>query len=290
MLAAPARDFQRLRGEHQEAAGEERDERKHVHVDAIGARERGAAFLDRLDRRDVRARGKQRLDARAHCLAVRAGGESQVDAIQLPGPSEPPLRRGDVGERGDPAQARRGKNARDLELDHLEAGDHAQFFALAQSRLEGNERHVGLQQRKPPLGLVQEQGGLDRGRAQRIDPDQADRAPAGETRIELEHRARHRDAGNAGERGVQRLGKAGAAAAHLEVRFARERAHARRQLLDRGAVDQADGEAERDPERDAGDREEVAPALVRQAPVEGGEKAQQAERARDAPGFHRPTA
>ena len=88
------------------------------------------------------------------------------------------------------------------------------------------------------------------------------RSVPGDADVELERRARQRDAGKPRDARVERFGKAGAAAAHLEVGLAGERAHRRRDVAHRGAVDQVHAVAERDAERDAGDRERHAPAAA----------------------------
>ena len=174
MLAAPARHFQRLRREHQETAGEQRHQREHVQVDAVGARQVGAGLLHRVQRRHVRAGRQQRGDLRAHRLAVGARREAQVDAVQLAQPPEAPLRGGDVGERRDAAQAG-ADHAGDDRVRPL--ADRRLFSGFSFRELQSAQRqknHIRLQQLQPLRRIVGEQRRLDQRRAQRIDADQAD--------------------------------------------------------------------------------------------------------------------
>ena len=64
---------------------------------------------------------------------------------------------------------------------------------------------------------------------------------------------------------IERFRKTAAAAAHLEVGFAGERAHRRRHVAHRRAVDEMHAVAERHAERDAGDRERHAAARATRA-------------------------
>ena len=102
VLAAAPRHLQRLRREHQEAAGEQRHHREHVEVHAVGARRIGARLLQALERRGMHAGRQQRRDrARSRLRESRSRLQAHVDAVELAQAAEAPLRGGDVGERAD---------------------------------------------------------------------------------------------------------------------------------------------------------------------------------------------
>jgi hypothetical protein len=124
MLAAAARHLERLRREHQETAGEERDHGKHIEVDAVGARWIAACPREGLDGRDVHPRRQQLLNAFGHDVAVRPWSEMHIEAVQLTEASEAPLGGGDIGECGESLEI---GDAGNVELDHPLADDEAQL-------------------------------------------------------------------------------------------------------------------------------------------------------------------
>ena len=128
MLGAPAGHFERLRRKNEEPAGKQRDQRKHVQVDAIRAREIGALLFQLLDFRHRSAGRQQRGDLLAHCCSVGARRETQVDAVQHADPAEAPLRRGNVGQRGAAPQPRHDPG--DFELDARAAEEQRELVAL----------------------------------------------------------------------------------------------------------------------------------------------------------------
>src|SRR5205823_2396645 len=108
---------------------------------------------------------------------------------------------------------------------------------------------------------------------QDVDAYHAQRAlGAGDGDVELEHGANEAQLRQLGDARVERLGKAGAAAAYLDVGFTGHRAHRGGRVLDRGAVDEMHRVAERDAEGDASHRERQAAA--RTVRVEQREKSQ----------------
>src|SRR5204863_492545 len=155
MLAAAAGGLERLCGKDQEATGEERDHRQHIEVDAIGARWIGARLLERVERRRVRARRQERLDAAEHRGALRSLCEAHVEAIQLTESLEAPLRRSDVDERRLPAEGGTRKDGGDREFDHVLADDQAKTLALAEAeRGGGGGRRELKSNARPSIGRL----------------------------------------------------------------------------------------------------------------------------------------
>jgi hypothetical protein len=200
------------------------------------------------------------LDFAQEILAGRAGAQPHVDAIELAQAAEAPLRRRDVGDRREPVQ--RGQDPGDLEAGDARACDQRELAALREPerlRRGGGKKHtIGSEQ----LGTVLEHElRLEDRRAQDVDPGQAQGALAcGDPGLQLERGTRHRDAGKLRDPRVERLREAAAAAAHLEIGLAGERAHRGGDVAHRRAVDEVNAVAQRDAERDAGHRERHAPA------------------------------
>jgi hypothetical protein len=239
MLAAPACRLQRLRREHQEAAGEERDHREHVQIHAVGSRRVAARLLQRLDGGNVRARWKHRADCLQDGAPVGAARKVHVEAVELAQAIEAPLRRRDVGQRGESPQIR---DSGDLERHGARPDDQPdRCFAEALGSKRREQHLVGRE--KLYLAL-----------AQGVDADHAQRAlRAGDADVELEARVHPRHAWKAGDLRIERLGKAAAPAAHLQVGFAGHRAHGSSEVFHGGPVQQVDAVAERHAERDAED-------------------------------------
>ncbi len=95
-LRAAPRNRKRLRRVDQERAGEQRHQRQHVEIDAVGARETVGAACFGLLTDELGIGRQQRRDGCAHARRVHAGREFQVDAVQPSERIEPPLRIGDV--------------------------------------------------------------------------------------------------------------------------------------------------------------------------------------------------
>ena len=191
---------------------------------------------------------------------VRSGLQANVDAVELPQPPEAPLRGGNVGERADAAQ--RGRYASHLERDGLLAVHQMEHIAFRQAeRCSGSGREkdaIGREQLAPVLR--HELRLQDRG-AQDVDAAERDGAlAAGDAGLQLERRARQRHAFEPRDARIERFRKTRAAAAHLEVRLAGERAHRGRHVAHRRAVDEVHAVPQRHAERDAGDGKRRAPA------------------------------
>src|SRR3954471_1520839 len=137
MLAAPAYGLQRLRGEDEEAAGEERNHRQHVEVHPVRARRISARLLEVLDGAGVHARRQQSLDVGKRALPGRMGFEADVEAVQLAEPLEAPLRSGDIDERRLPAQGRGWQDRGDLQRNNLLANQQLERVPLAEAKAGG---------------------------------------------------------------------------------------------------------------------------------------------------------
>ena len=222
VLTAPPRRLQRLGRENQEAAGEERDQREHIEVHPVGARRIGARLLERFDRRGIDAGRKEALDGFQHGVAVRPARNAHLQPIELAEPPEAPLRGGDVDERRLAAQRRLRQDARHGELERSLSDDEAQVLALAKPERRGRgSREERPVRREELVAILSRERRLQQRRAQDVDADHAQRAlGAGEAGIELEHRARDAHAGELRDLRIERLGKAAAGAAHLDVGFA----------------------------------------------------------------------
>ena len=108
MLAAPARGLERLGGEHEKTAGEERHHRQHVQIHAVGTRWIPARLLQRFHRGREHPRRQQRLDAAHDRGALGALRQAHVEPIELAQPLEAPLCAGDVDQRCLAAQRHAG--------------------------------------------------------------------------------------------------------------------------------------------------------------------------------------
>ena len=98
-MQAAARNRESLRGKSEEGAGQKRHQREHVEIDAIGARQAVGAPRFGFLVHDLCACGQDCGNGVAQARRVGAIGEFEVDALEAPQSSEPPLRRGDVHHR-----------------------------------------------------------------------------------------------------------------------------------------------------------------------------------------------
>jgi hypothetical protein len=199
VLAATACDFERLRREHEEAAGEERNQREHIQIHSIGARQVRTALLHGIDRGDMRTRRKKRCDPCLQLHAIRA-------RAQVAGRRGSARRAGrvatapcDVRQRCDAAQARCRQYAAYLELDRREAGDDPQLRALRErerlGRLGGKEDTTsGLSSSKRRAGSSAKSAGwICAARSASIPTSRIAPLPS-QARLCFEYRARDRDA------------------------------------------------------------------------------------------------
>ncbi len=259
---------QRLHREHEEAAGEQRHQRQHAEIDAIGLRQPGHA-----QRRLVR-RGGSHVGAGVQCchhgLLAPAGREPHVDARQRADAIEVGLRAGDVHH-----QQRRpfgGDAAADRERLRVAVTLQRDVVGSAQQRACGgvDVDQIGIErrQRRGRRGrcrsLRRARGGRrfrlhqparrDPGGDQRVEAQQVRRmrlpVGAAQTDRQVDHRTRLRDARREREARVQILGQQAVARPHAEVGRAAGRMHRGLELRQRRRVDQLHREGQRDAQRD----------------------------------------
>jgi len=259
-LRHPLGHRQRLHREHQKRAREQRHQRQHGEVDAVGAREVGHTL-----RRFVRCRGahggRQRHRAQ-HRVAVGARLQAEVDAAQLPEPVEVRLRASQVDHRQRPGV---GADAAAHRQRHQPvAGLHPQRFtglhAKQPLRRRVEEHPVRIEQGQPggvPQRRVRprQQGRGQRGGHQRVLADQLQSALAAlgveRVGVQLDHRAGQRDPGLRGDAGVERFVQPAAAdGAQLHIRLAVDRAYRLPELGQRRGIDQMHREGQRHTQRD----------------------------------------
>ncbi len=273
-LGAAPDDRERLGGEHEQPAREQRHQCEHVQVHPIGPRNAGAAFDTCLGPLDPNAGGHLGGEARAQRADVDPRSHAQIDAVQPAEAFEGRLHPGDVGERHAPlaaahdaGDAERRLAERDLEPQAI-AGRHPQPFGGRRAK----EDRVGPQRIEGVGGVGRDQLGLHQRGAENVEPEHPEAfAPADHARVDLDHRARDRDLGRTGDARVFALVEARARADDLEVGGAGERLHRLRELVDRRLVDELHREAERDAERDRREREDEAPLAL---PERAGEERQ----------------
>jgi hypothetical protein len=95
-LRTPAQQRQHLRGKDEKGAREQRNECQHVEIEAVSARDAGAAAGFGSGRRRVRAGGQALLQLAAKRRNIGSGLRAQVQAVELPDALETPLCRCDV--------------------------------------------------------------------------------------------------------------------------------------------------------------------------------------------------
>ena len=264
-LRAPAHHGESLRRKNEQPAGEERHQRQHVEVDAVGARQR-AASLD-VGVRPLDESARRHLGAQALGQALRVGprAQPQVDAVQKARALEDHLCRTDVDDRKS-LTAGLAQHSGDLQRAHAQAHlDGKRVAFLKPERLGGGcgkKNPVRAQKIQPLAPIPGRQKRLDAGRAKEIEPQDPERLAApGEPRLHLEHRTRHRHFGQPCDARVQRLVETRPGAANSQIGLSGERLHGGGEFVDGRLVDELDGVAESDAERD-GENRESEPALV----------------------------
>ncbi len=100
-------------------------------------------------------------------------------------------------------------------------------------------------------------------------------------RVDLDDGTRDRDSRRTRDFGVERLVEARARPAHFEIGIAGEHPHALPELVDRRLVDELDGEAQRDTERDRQDRERRSHAVLCERSPKDRARRRQESRVRD---------
>ncbi len=219
-LRAPPHDGKRLRGEHEQPPGEERDQRQHVEIDAVRAREAGAGGDARLRPFRGNAGRQDGVESTAKRIDVDAGREAQIDAGDASEPIELGLRAGDV-HHSEALLARRQRagNAQGAKREpHLERHDVAGGNAEPARRCCAYEQRVGAQ-RIETIGRRRDQCRLDPGYAKRILAQDAQRiVAAGELRVDLDYGARDGDLGHPRDCRIEPFVESGPRAAHFQIR------------------------------------------------------------------------
>ena len=188
---------------------------------------------------------------------------AQVDARQPAAQSERILDGGDVHHRVTqrPAAARRtGDAQRQRRAARCDVDGVAIVNAQPACCGRAGKQRVASQ-RIHPVPRCADERRRDRSRAKHVDAYERQRRVATAHRdIGFDDGARDGDAVEPREQRIECLVEAGARPAHLEIGISGKRRKSRRKLVHRGTIDELDGVAERDTERDRNDGEQRAPA------------------------------
>src|ERR1700676_1286097 len=115
------------------------------------------------------------------------------------------------------------------------------------------------------IGGVRDQTGLHDAGTEYIDTDDLQRVAAiGELRIELDHRARRGHLAQSGKCRIDRFVETAPRTSHVKIRIAREKLHAKRELVDCRTGNELYRVAERNPERDGEHRQHAARLVLRE--------------------------
>ena len=247
-------DRLRLQRVHEEGAGEQRDQRQHVQVHAVGARQVGNACAGRVGRLQRHAGRQRKLGCQR--LGACAGGQLQVDAGDAPEPVEPPLRKPDVHDRHHLAFAGARQRAGDGQRLRRRAGLQRQ--RVADPQVEGRQRRgrqvqAIVEQREAPVVArrrLAEPGGRQRSGAQHVNAHHRQTASAqpgrlDDRRFDLQHRTGQRHARIGGHTREHRVAEALARADDRRIGLSRHLTYRGRKLGQRRRVDQMDRIAER---------------------------------------------
>ena len=260
----------RLQREHEEAAGEQRHQRQHVQVDAIGARQvrhprgLGIGACDRHAGRQLQ-RPRQAVDGRSR-------GELHVDARQLAEPVEPPLRVTEVHHADHLPRARAGQGADDRQPRFARPGEDAELAAHADLEpVERGRRQEDAvaedREARRVVGRHRHQRLRQGGGAEDVEADdrQHGRARFVETEhrhVELQHGAGQFDGRMRDDPREQLFVEPLARRGDGRVGLPGDGAHRRRELAQRRRVDQVDRIAERDAHRDGEDLHQRPQAVL----------------------------
>ena len=282
-LRAPRRHALRLQRVHQERAGEQRHEREHVEVDAVGARQVRHARAGFVGALDEHAGGQ--LPRRGERARVRRAAQLQVDAREPAEAVEPPLCETEIHRRGEAAGTSAGQATGDAQRLRARADLHDELLARRQLPLRerrGRQEHAVVEQRearRAAAGLVgrlvdfREPRRTEAPAAQRIDAGDRQAAAAQPGRLEdrdvdLQHGAGERHLRVGRDAFEHRLVEALARTDDARVGLAGDLAHRGRELGERGGVDQVHGVAERHAERDRADLHERAQRVAQDVAAE----------------------
>ena len=264
-LRAPAHHGESLRRKNQQPAGKERHQRQHVEVDAVGSRQRAASPDVGVRPHDESARRHLGAQALGEALRVGPRAQPQVDPVQKTRAQEDRLRRADVDDRKS-LPASLAQHSGDLQRKHAQTyldGKRVAFFQAERLGGRGGEKNPVRPQKIQAVALFAgRQERLDAGGAKEIEPEDLQRLAApGQARLHLEHGTRHRHFGQFCETRVERLVETRPGTPHREIGLSGERLHGGGEFVDGRLVDELDGVAESDAERDGEDRQSE-PALV----------------------------
>jgi hypothetical protein len=251
------------RRENEHAAGEQRDEREHVEIHAIRARQPRGGRHAGLRRCCDKSGRQQCLHALRERSDVGARRCAQVDARQPAAQSERILDGSDVHHRVTqrPAATR---HTGDAQRQRCAARCDVDGVAIVNAQpaccgRAGKQRVAS--QRIHPVPRCADERRRDRSRAKHVDAYERQRRVATAHRdIGFDDGARDGDAVELREQRIECLVEAGARPAHLDICISGKRRKSRRKLVHRGTIDELDGVAERDTERDRNDGEQRAPA------------------------------
>ena len=253
--SAPPQGRQRLRREHEERARPQRDQRQHVQIDAVRARDRRGAVALGLRRDGERPRRQMAIERAAEDSASTPGLQREVDAIQAPELAEQPLRRGDVHDAERLGVSALGQNVDDAQISRAIAHDHAQSIAGVQVELGGRaiaqHDRVRREQIERASFDVADEGRLQSRGGEGIETQDLERVAARrQGHFELEHGARDAHGRILRELLVQALRESVARTPYHDVRIAHQALRRQPELVERGGVDEIHRGAERDPESD----------------------------------------
>jgi hypothetical protein len=136
-LGSAAGDRQELSRKDQESACEQRDQRKHVQVRAVGAREARAALGFIARRRDEYTGRYFALDHPFKCVSASTGRKLDVDAVKLTDPIEPRLSIGDVHHRERLSSGPGWQQCRDAKRDRVDTVLQSQDVSGFESKMIG---------------------------------------------------------------------------------------------------------------------------------------------------------
>ena len=242
LLRAP-RHAQRQHREHQEAAGEQRHQRQHGEVDAVGARQI-ADPLGGVARRRRRDAGGQ-LQRAQPGIAIGTGAQAHVNPGQLADAAEQVLRGGDVHHR----QRRTASDHRsgDPGVAQFQPALQPHDAAGGQLLRRRIEKDGGRRQQRQPVGAdrgLRHQRRRHRGDHQRVDshhpqglPLAAVQRPQG---AQFQHRTGDRDGGIGADPLEQAFVERPLRGAQFQIRLAVDRAHRAGELAQRRRIDELD--------------------------------------------------
>ena len=200
-LGAPPHDRERLRREHEQPAGEERHQREHVQVHAIGARDAGAALDVGLRPLDLHAGGQlARRGARAARRRRRRGARAGRCGSAGRGDRRPPGRRrcrrtprGRWPPRTMPATRNVVSPSATCSRRRSPAATPSHSAAAGLRKIaSGPQRVEGVG------GVGRDELRLHEPRAEDVEPEHPEAlAPPDDARVDLDHRARDGDLGQA---------------------------------------------------------------------------------------------